>query len=54
MKPRVRWKEPILKKKSAQTKLVIDDGNNDNPEFSFLVIGDNGCGSYLKHHPLQL
>lgn len=52
MRRRVRWKEPILKeKKIAQTKLVIDDGNNDNPEFSFLVIGDSGCGSHLKHHP---
>ncbi len=52
MKRRVRWQEPLLTEKAiAQTKLVIDDHNTDNPEFSFLVIGDSGCGSHLKHHP---
>ena len=25
--------------------------NSNNPNFSFLVIGDSGCGSHLKHHP---
>ncbi|BAZ46867.1 hypothetical protein NIES4102_39090 [Chondrocystis sp. NIES-4102] len=52
MKRRVRWQEPIIKEKAiAQTKLFIDDANRDNPEFSFLVIGDSGCGTHLKHHP---
>jgi 3',5'-cyclic AMP phosphodiesterase CpdA len=52
MKRRVRWQEPILQEKAiAQTKLVIDDGESDNPNFSFLVIGDSGCGTHLKHHP---
>ncbi len=52
MKRRVRWKEGLIKEKAiAQTKLVIDDNNRDNPDFSFLVIGDSGCGSHLKHHP---
>ena len=52
MQRRVRWQEKSLAKKAiSQTKLVIDDGNNDNPDFSFLVIGDSGCGSHLKHHP---
>ena len=52
MKRRVRWQESIIKEKNInQTKLVIDDENNDNPNFSFLVIGDSGCGSHLKHHP---
>ncbi|MGL6344222.1 MAG: metallophosphoesterase, partial [Waterburya sp.] len=52
MKRRVRWQEPVIQRKAiAQTKLVIDDSNTDNPEFSFLVIGDSGCGTHLKHHP---
>ena len=52
MKRRVRWQEGSFKEKAiTQTKLVIDDGNTDNPNFSFLVIGDSGCGSHLKHHP---
>ena len=52
MKRRVRWQESIFKAKNInQTKLIIDDHNTDNPNFSFLVIGDSGCGSHLKHHP---
>ena len=52
MKRRVRWQEESIRKRAiAQTKLVIDDENNDNPDFSFLVIGDSGCGSHLKHYP---
>ena len=52
MKRRVRWQESLLQEKEIdQTRLVIEDGNSDNPEFSFLVIGDSGCGSHLKHHP---
>ncbi|MDJ0592443.1 MAG: metallophosphoesterase [Pleurocapsa sp. MO_226.B13] len=52
MKRRVRWQEKLLKERAiAQTKLVIDDDEVDNPNFSFLVIGDSGCGSHLKHHP---
>lgn len=52
MKRRVRWQEVLIKEKEIdQTKLVIDDGNTDNSHFSFLIIGDSGCGSHLKHHP---
>lgn len=52
MKRRVRWQEPLFQKKQIdQTKLVIGDRDTDNPEFSFLVIGDSGCGSHLKYHP---
>ena len=52
MKRRVRWQDSAIKKKAiAQTKLVIDDRDTDNPNFSFLIIGDSGCGSHLKHHP---
>ena len=52
MKRRVRWQEESLRQRAiSQTKLVIDGEDSDNPEFSFLVIGDSGCGSHLKHHP---
>ena len=52
MKHRVCWQEDLIKKSNInQTKLVIDDDNRDNPNFSFLVVGDSGCGSHLKHHP---
>ena len=52
MKRRVRWQEEPLKQQAiAQTKLVVDEEDTDNPDFSFLVIGDSGCGSHLKHHP---
>jgi 3',5'-cyclic AMP phosphodiesterase CpdA len=52
MKRRVRWQESTLKDKQIdQTKLVIEGEDTDNPDFSFTVIGDSGCGSHLKHHP---
>lgn len=52
MKQRVRWQHPlIVERKIDQTELVLEDGEADNPEFSFLVIGDSGSGSHRKHHP---
>ena len=52
MNCRVRWQaDPIKEKAIAQTKLVLDDEDTDNPDFSFTVIGDSGCGSHLNHHP---
>ena len=52
MKRRVRWQESIFKEKNInQTKLVVDDENTDCSNFSFLALGDSGCGSHLKHHP---
>lgn len=52
MNERVRWQEQTIQDQNIdQTKLVIDDRDRDNPNFSFLVIGDSGCGSHLKHHP---
>lgn len=52
MKQRVRWKEPSIKALSIdQTQLVIDDDFASNEEFSFLVIGDSGCGEHLGHNP---
>lgn len=52
MKQRVRWQEPIIVQRGIdQTRLVIDDGQQDQPEFSFLVVGDSGSGSHRGHHP---
>ena len=52
MKQRVRWQHSsILQQGIDQTCMVIDDGNSENPEFSFMVIGDTGSKSYSGHHP---
>lgn len=52
MKQRVRWQESsIIARNIDQTRLVIDDQQIDNPEFSFLVIGDSGTGRHRGHHP---
>ena len=52
MKRRVRWQEVSISNRAIdQTKLVIDSQDTDNPDFSFIVIGDSGCGSHLKHNP---
>jgi hypothetical protein len=52
MKQRVRWQDAaIASRKIDQTRLAIDDGNSDNPEFSFLVIGDSGTGYHRGHRP---
>ena len=52
MKQRVRWQHSsILQQGIDQTCMVIDDGNSDSPEFSFMVIGDTGTKSHSGHHP---
>ncbi|MBW4511928.1 MAG: metallophosphoesterase [Scytonematopsis contorta HA4267-MV1] len=52
MKERVRWQhESILQRQIDQTAMVLDDGNQDNPEFSFMVIGDSGTKSHYGKHP---
>ncbi|MEL6579823.1 MAG: metallophosphoesterase [Cyanobacteria bacterium J06621_12] len=52
MKHRVRWQDDSITTRAiSQTKLVIDDEDTDNHNFSFLVIGDSGCGSHLQHQP---
>jgi predicted phosphodiesterase len=52
MKERVRWgNASIVQRGIDQTCMVIDDRNSDNPEFSFMVIGDSGTKSYYQHHP---
>uniref|UniRef100_A0A832H460 Metallophosphoesterase n=1 Tax=Oscillatoriales cyanobacterium SpSt-402 TaxID=2282168 RepID=A0A832H460_9CYAN len=52
MTERVRWRDQsILQRSIDQTKLVLDDGKPDSPDFSFLVIGDSGSGYHRGHNP---
>ncbi|MEA5580868.1 metallophosphoesterase [Nodularia harveyana UHCC-0300] len=52
MKHRVQWLHPqIVAQGIDQTSIVIDDGQEDNPEFSFMVIGDTGTTSLYGYHP---
>lgn len=52
MRQRVRWREPLLVQRGIdQTRLCLDDGDADNPEFSFLVVGDSGAGYHRGHNP---
>lgn len=52
MKQRVRWRDPLIAGRGIdQTRMVIDDGWADNPEFSFLVMGDTGAGADWEHNP---
>jgi hypothetical protein len=52
MQQRVRWRDRIVSQKNIdQTSLVLDDGKNDDPDFSFMVIGDSGSGYHRGHNP---
>ncbi|HEY9610452.1 metallophosphoesterase, partial [Allocoleopsis sp.] len=52
MKQRVRWRDPlILERGIDQTRMVLDINDSDNPEFSFLVVGDSGAGPQRGHNP---
>ena len=51
MKRRVRWSSKRIPQQIQRTKLVIEDDRSSDGNFSFLVIGDSGCGSHLGHHP---
>lgn len=52
MKERVRWQDRLIVERGIdQTRMVLDDGSQDNPEFSFLVVGDSGAGSYRGYNP---
>jgi hypothetical protein len=51
MEERIRWKDPLIVTKNIdRTRLEIDDGNNHNHEFSFLVIGDTGVGAQQRYN----
>jgi len=52
MHERVRWQHPLFQERGIdQTRLVLDDGVADNPEFSFLVMGDTLSEMDGKHDP---
>jgi 3',5'-cyclic AMP phosphodiesterase CpdA len=52
MQERVCWQHPLIVAKDInQTQLVLEDGQRDTPEFSFLVIGDSGTGQYRGDSP---
>lgn len=52
MKERVRWKHPsFMQQNIDQTSMVIDDGKDNSPDFSFMVIGDSGTKSHYGYHP---
>ncbi|BAC90451.1 metallophosphoesterase [Gloeobacter violaceus] len=52
MKKRVQWQgAPIRGRGIDQTALVLDDGQPEEPEFSFLVVGDSGSGPHRGHNP---
>jgi 3',5'-cyclic AMP phosphodiesterase CpdA len=52
MGQRVRWGESSLQQRQIdQTRLVLEDGQPDQPEFSFLVLGDSGSGPHRGHNP---
>jgi 3',5'-cyclic AMP phosphodiesterase CpdA len=52
MEERVRWQaSTIINRGIDQTRLVLADGQDDTPEFSFLVIGDSGSGQHRGHSP---
>jgi hypothetical protein len=52
MKERVRWEHPaIVQPEIDQTRFVLEDGQNNDSEFSFLVIGDSGTGRHRGDNP---
>ncbi|MBD2387651.1 metallophosphoesterase family protein [Cylindrospermum sp. FACHB-282] len=52
MQQRVRWQDPLIKERNIdQTRLVLEDGQENNGEFSFLVVGDSGSGIHRGHNP---
>ncbi|MEA5628327.1 metallophosphoesterase [Nostoc sp. UHCC 0251] len=52
MNQRVRWQDPLIVERNIdQTRLVLEDGQTENSEFSFLVVGDSGSGKHRGHNP---
>jgi hypothetical protein len=42
MKQRVKWQDPLVVQRSIdQTRLILDDGRDEEPKFSFFVVGDS-------------
>jgi 3',5'-cyclic AMP phosphodiesterase CpdA len=52
MKERVRWQDPIIQNHGIdQTSLSLNIPQVENPDFSFLVIGDSGSGKHRGQNP---
>jgi hypothetical protein len=52
MKQRVHWQhQAVIQHNIDQTRFVLADEQSDNPEFSFLVLGDSGTGNHRGHDP---
>lgn len=52
MEQRVRWRDPFITQRGIdQTSLYLDDGQAEQDEFSFLVVGDSGSGSHRSYNP---
>ncbi|HEY9617047.1 MAG TPA: metallophosphoesterase [Microcoleaceae cyanobacterium] len=52
MEQRVRWRDPFITQRGIdQTSLYLDDGQVEQDEFSFLVVGDSGSGSHRSYNP---
>ncbi|MBD2058778.1 metallophosphoesterase [Oculatella sp. FACHB-28] len=52
MKQRVRWRSPqIMQRGIDQTRMVFSEDWENEPDFSFLVIGDSGSSAHRKHNP---
>ena len=52
MHERVRWQHPfIVDRNIDQTRFVLDDGQAEDTEFSFMVLGDSGTGRYHGDSP---
>lgn len=52
MQQRVCWQDPLVVERNIdQTRLVLDDGQAGDREFSFLVVGDSGSGRHKGHNP---
>ena len=52
MKERVRWQDPLIVERGIdQTQMMFDLGGADDPEFSFLVVGDSGSGPHRGQNP---
>jgi hypothetical protein len=52
MQQRVCWEAHLIRERGIdQTRFVLDDGRSQDPEFSFLVVGDSGSGGHRGHNP---
>ncbi|MBE9189573.1 metallophosphoesterase [Gloeocapsopsis crepidinum LEGE 06123] len=51
MKQRVRWQDPLIFERQIDQTRFVFASEEDNPEFSFLVVGDSGSGKHRKHNP---